>query len=237
MPPKKKPGKGGDGDGDSGAPKGKDAGLIGELGGDKLIMAKIELNSAMADVALKTDLLDEQKDKNDELKGALEAQREDARDIYFYLHQKLDDNYEVIDKLEKDKDKMGKDNEQAKERFEEQMKKIKLENDEAIAKLKESITKLEEETFQLKDFKARKVELEGAWVRLEEELQAEKDDHVNNVATLERRNVQEKERLKKDMLIKIKETKQKLLSMTESQLHTTTKRAIMENEQMTTELQ
>ena len=36
---------------------------------------------------------------------------------------------------------------------------------------------------------------------------------------------------------KIKETKLSLLAMTEDQLHTTTKRTIMENEQMTIELQ
>jgi len=53
----------------------------------------------------------------------------------------------------------------------------------------------------------------------------------------EREFVSEKERLKKDMLTKIKETKLSLLAMTEDQLHTTTKRTIMENEQMTIELQ
>ena len=58
-----------------------------------------------------------------------------------------------------------------------------------------------------------------------------------DVDTLERKMFHEKERIKKEFLIKIKETKQNLLSMTEDQLHTTTKRTIMENEQMTTELQ
>merc|ERR1712212_496742 len=41
----------------------------------------------------------------------------------------------------------------------------------------------------------------------------------------------------KEVLNKIRETKLRLLSMTEDQLHTTTKRTIMENEQMTIELQ
>ena len=58
-----------------------------------------------------------------------------------------------------------------------------------------------------------------------------------DVDTLERKMFHEKERIKKEFLIKIKETKQNLLSMTEDKLHTTTKRTIMENEQMTTELQ
>lgn len=68
-------------------------------------------------------------------------------------------------------------------------------------------------------------------------LEDEMKEHANNVEKLEKRNVMEKDRLKNEMLRKIKETKLSLLAMTEDQLHTTTKRTIMENEQITTELQ
>lgn len=68
---------------------------------------------------------------------------------------------------------------------------------------------------------------------LEDELKA----HASNVEKLEKRTIMEKDRLKNEMLRKIKETKLSLLAMTEDQLHTTTKRTIMENEQITTELQ
>ena len=68
------------------------------------------------------------------------------------------------------------------------------------------------------------------------EKRAGNSEVVNNIIeTLG--NVQEKENLKREMLMKIKETKQNLLSMTEDQLHITTKRHIMENENMVTELQ
>jgi hypothetical protein len=52
-----------------------------------------------------------------------------------------------------------------------------------------------------------------------------------------RRNVMGKDRLKNEMLRKIRETKLSLLAMTEDQLHSTTKRTIMENEHITSELQ
>ena len=48
--------------------------------------------------------------------------------------------------------------------------------------------------------------------------------------------IQEKDRLKKEMLIKLRETKSNLLKMTDNQLDTTTKRTIAENEQMSSEL-
>lgn len=47
---------------------------------------------------------------------------------------------------------------------------------------------------------------------------------------------QEKDRLKKEMLLKLRETKANLLKMTDNQLDTTTKRTIAENEQMSSEL-
>merc|ERR1719453_1945997 len=46
----------------------------------------------------------------------------------------------------------------------------------------------------------------------------------------------EKDRLKKEMLYKLRETKANLLKMTDNQLDTTTKRTIAENEQMSSEL-
>jgi len=56
------------------------------------------------------------------------------------------------------------------------------------------------------------------------------------VSDLERRHVMEKDRLKKEMLFKLRETKANLLKMTDNQLDTTTKRTIAENEQMSSEL-
>ena len=47
---------------------------------------------------------------------------------------------------------------------------------------------------------------------------------------------QEKDRLKTEMLYKLRETKANLLKMTDNQLDTTTKRTIAENEQMSSEL-
>ena len=69
--------------------------------------------------------------------------------------------------------------------------------------------------------------------RLLEEGAKEHDTHVSD---LERKHVQEKDRLKKEMLLKLRETKANLLKMTDNQLDTTTKRTIAENEQMSAEL-
>ena len=49
-------------------------------------------------------------------------------------------------------------------------------------------------------------------------------EHATHVSDLERKHVQEKDRLKKEMLLKLRETKANLLKMTDNQLDTTTKR-------------
>lgn len=89
---------------------------------------------------------------------------------------------------------------------------------------------------QMAKVKEEKENAEATFMRITEELEVEKEEHSSDVSALERRNVMSKEKLKNEMLQKIKETKMMLLAMTEDQLHTTTKRTIMENDQMTTEL-
>lgn len=103
--------------------------------------------------------------------------------------------------------------------------------------LRQQISKLNEELKDLHDFKQKKHNIESELNSTKDALTKEKHERENREAFLGRRFLSERERLKKEMLNKIRETKLHLLEMTENQLHTTTKRTIMENEQMTIELQ
>merc|ERR1719379_1567756 len=75
-------------------------------------------------------------------------------------------------------------------------------------------------------------ELEG----LRQKLQETEEAHAKEISALDRKKAIEIDQLKKDMLTKIKETRDTLRLKTKDQLDTTTKRTIMENEQMATEL-
>ena len=55
---------------------------------------------------------------------------------------------------------------------------------------------------------------------LKEDLQREKKDRATDVHEKEREKLQATERLRKDMLYKIKETKANLLALNDEQLHT-----------------
>lgn len=63
-----------------------------------------------------------------------------------------------------------------------------------------------------------------------------KSSHAKEISDLERKHVQDKDRWKKEMAQKIKETKAQMMKLTDNQLEVTTKRTIMENEQMSSEL-
>jgi hypothetical protein len=171
------------------------------------------------------------------LEENLRQQRADEADIYYYLHKKLDDNYDVIASLEKQILIEQTERERAQKNYDEATKNVEASNKTEIERLQEELKSTKEDLFTLSEFRQKKADLEKQFRDLRETMEKEQEEHKQITADLDRRNVQEKERLKNEMLRKIQETKQNLLSMTEDQLHTTTKRTIMENEQMITELQ
>ena len=88
----------------------------------------------------------------------------------------------------------------------------------------------------LKHFATDKAKLEAELVQLQAELEGERQAHQADVCELERRNILEKEKMKNSMLHKIRQTKLSLLAQTESQLSMLTRRTMLENAQVVTEL-
>eukprot|EP01029_Cantina_marsupialis_P030770 TRINITY_DN84470_c0_g1_i1.p1 TRINITY_DN84470_c0_g1~~TRINITY_DN84470_c0_g1_i1.p1 ORF type:complete len:573 (+),score=178.30 TRINITY_DN84470_c0_g1_i1:151-1869(+) len=172
-----------------------------------------------------------------ELEVKLEQQRKDQADIYAYLHQKLDDNFDRISNLEQELSETKANASETKSNFESEIEQLNQEHDDTNAESITKIESLEQRLLELDNFQKMKDTIEANMHRLDNELKEEKAAHEFTIQDMDRKLIQEKERLKKEMLIKIKETKQSLLAMTEDQLATTAKRTIMENEQMTTELQ
>jgi hypothetical protein len=64
------------------------------------------------------------------------------------------------------------------------------------------------------------VEIEIKLQRLTEELQEERKEKIRELSDKDREKIQATERLRKDMLYKIKETKANLLALNDEQLHT-----------------
>jgi chromosome segregation ATPase len=90
---------------------------------------------------------------------------------------------------------------------------------------------------ELNEFASMKTEVDEKMRDLEEELKKEKEEHKKDVEELTRERIKAVEKLKKDMLYKINETRQNLFALDDERLHTTTKLTMLENHRLTTELE
>ena len=104
------------------------------------------------------------------------------------------------------------------------------------ALLQQEVASVKAELKRVEIFIKKEAELEQELSEKRKLLEDEAKEHASSINDLERKHVQEKDRLKKEMLLKLRETKANLLKMTDNQLDTTTKRTIAENEQMSSEL-
>ena len=143
---------------------------LAALGGRELLSAKMELSTAKHDLSAKlrenVDLLRQ----TETLKQELETQKADAKDIYFYLHKKLDDNYGEIDALEKKKVELTDELEETIKRYDLEIAELKAKWAAEVNALKEMNTDQEEELLALKDYKENKEALEAGMRMLEEQL-------------------------------------------------------------------
>lgn len=90
---------------------------------------------------------------------------------------------------------------------------------------------------ELSKFSTNKIEYERKMAQLEEDYEKEKKQHEKDIEEMDRERIKATEKLKKDMLYKIKETREHVLALNDEQLHTTTRFTILENHRLTTELE
>jgi len=158
------------------------------------------------------------------------------KDLLWYLNKEIKEKDQTIEMLKKQNALLKSEKTSEVQEVHDLLTKQQESYEEQTESLRKQLAGLRASYEELKQFTQDKDVLEQSVKDLRDNLEDEKRQHAIHVSELERRNVSEKNRLKKEMLRKVKETKLSLLAMTEDQLHTTTKRTIMENEQITTEL-
>jgi erythromycin esterase-like protein len=82
---------------------------------------------------------------------------------------------------------------------------------------------------KVENFVAVEAKLREELATTRDNLDQEKKDRRNEVNEKEREKIQVTEKLRKDMLYKIKETKANLLALNDEQLQTTTRLTILQN--------
>lgn len=171
-----------------------------------------------------------------ELDERLASELSNQKDIFMYLNGELAKKTDEILELQERVQQLLDENERQTIDHEARMLAQKDSAQLNVAKLQEEINQHKASLAKVHKFIAEKAELEGKLLESTRALEESSASHQTLVSDLERKHVQEKDRLKKEMLMKLRETKANLLKMTDNQLDATTKRTIAENEQMSSEL-
>lgn len=174
--------------------------------------------------------------ENRSLGSTLGTSKVDQKDIFEYLNGELAKKTDTIVRLEEGVQALEEDNANLVSEYEAKLASREDANAAEREVLEKSIAGLTAHLDELNEFRARKEDLERDTAQVKATLEDERREHQRQIAELERKHVQEKDRLKKEMLVKLRETKATLHKMTANQLDTTTKRTIAENEQISSEL-
>ena len=171
-----------------------------------------------------------------ELDEKLANELSNQKDIFMYLNGELAKKTDEILELQERVQQLLDENERQTLDHEARMLTLKDNAQLTQAKLQEEIDQLKASLKKVEKFIAEKSDMEARLSDGAKALEEHQATHETMISDLERKHVQEKDRLKKEMLYKLRETKANLLKMTDNQLDTTTKRTIAENEQMSSEL-
>jgi hypothetical protein len=99
------------------------------------------------------------------------------------------------------------------------------------------ISKLEVQLKEYNIYMSEREEVKNQNLNLKRSVDAEKEERTKQVADKEREKVQAIDMLRDEMLTKIKDMRSNLLSLKKEQLDTTTRLAVLQNHQLTSELE
>mmetsp|Transcript_31038 Transcript_31038/g.73792 ORF Transcript_31038/g.73792 Transcript_31038/m.73792 type:complete len:572 (-) Transcript_31038:333-2048(-) len=175
-------------------------------------------------------------DENSRLAKELDQSRLNLRDINEFLTNELKARSLTSAALEQKMMELEEEMQKMQDEFQEAAKRLVAEKDEEIKGLHDELELLRGKRKEVDMFLEQKATLEEKIANLERTVEDLKNQHATEISNLERKHVQDKDRWKKEMAQKIKETKAQMMKLTDNQLEVTTKRTIMENEQMSSEL-
>jgi uncharacterized small protein (DUF1192 family) len=172
----------------------------------------------------------------DVLKAQLQQKKDDQADIYFFLNKKCDENYETIASLEEQILREQNDREEA-ERISEKkidnlMNRVAADDARYLAKIKD----LEDKILSLKEYSTHREEQKLLNESLHTTLEFEREQFASTKDEMERRLMQDRERLRKEIEHKSDLLKAEVDSRVKDKLSKKTKRIFMMNSAIKKEL-
>jgi len=160
----------------------------------------------------------------------------DKKEIVSFLKKTLEQRQDEISDLQERLTALQQTKEQEKEAFENQMTQIKREFQEIRDQLTSENMILNGKLSSLEEFKNARAELDKRFADLEEQLKQQELEHQEIIYTMGRKAVVDKDRLKKEMILRVNEVAAEFRKVSNKQMSETTKRNIRENLSMNMQL-
>ena len=167
-----------------------------------------------------------------QLKEKLGQQKFEQDEIFAYLNKELVGKSRTVAVLEARVQELELQVQYHQSDFDMRLMEEKGMAREMTQKLAREVGKYEKELVDLNEFISKKNKLESELEETKTEVLRERKKHEQIIAELERKTVQEKERLRKEMEAKICDAKDAFMKLTDNHLEATTKKTVQENEQM-----
>jgi len=234
MPPKKKKGKGkkgkkgGDAE-EGGPPAGDKPGSgkeLNELSKEFFLIQIKDLEQRLARYQKKCDELGVSTKEYEEKYNQLQ---QDRKEIVDFLKKSLENRQDEISDLHDRLLGLQQSKDSEKESFDNQMSQIKREFQEVRDQLTSENMILGGKLSSLEEFKVQKDDLMKKFADMEEKLAEQEKLHTETIYNLERKAVVDKDRLKKEMVLRVNTVAAEFRKVSNKQMADTTKRNIREN--------
>ncbi|KAG2488088.1 hypothetical protein HYH03_013391 [Edaphochlamys debaryana] len=170
------------------------------------------------------------------LTDELETQKLNLRDINEFLTNELKARSLTTSALEAKVAELNGMMDEVRKSHEAALAKQRGDKDREIERLEGVVREHERKARITQEFLDKKEAMETELQSLKETLSRKTKEFEQQTTDIDRQHIQDRERWKREMAQKIKETKLQMMKLTDNQLEMTTKRTIMENEQMSIEL-
>lgn len=228
MPPKKKGKKSGKKKKKSGKKSSTNAPLsdLNELSKEYFLVQIRDLEERLVRYQKKCDELEI---GNQGFKSQYEQQVNDKKEIVSFLKKQLEQRGEELADLQDRLIGLQQAKDAEKDQYEVQLATIRTEMQEVKDQLTSENMVLGGKLASLEEFKVQREDLMAKFAKLEDEFETNKEEHKEIIYNLERKAVVDKDRLKKEMILRVNQVAAEFRKVSNKQMAETTKRTIREN--------
>lgn len=166
---------------------------------------------------------------NGEFRAQYDQMATDKREIVAFLKKQLEQRQDEIADLNDRLVGLQQMKDAEKDAYEQQLAQLRTEFQETKDQLTSENMILSGKLASLEEFKVQKEDLMAKFARMEEDLEKQEEEHKEQIYQLERKQVVDKDRLKREMVLRVNQVAAEFRKVSNKQMADTTKRTIREN--------